>query len=180
MAVPPGDPLIPGGSQRAAGLCSRNTSCALLALLVRGELFGGRVPRAEVRGQYQSLRKASEAVSNSQTSFSDATLERCVLHFRSPNRCRSARTPRANQYTSQRGKRPCVCSRLEIVGPHQTCNSHTDSLRIRCRSCDWYHKMLTLSQANQHTSQRGKRLCVCSSLEMVCGRLPPPDLQHAH
>ena len=62
------------------------------ALLVRGELFGGRVPRAEVRGQYQSLHKASEAVSNSQTCFSDPTLDRFLIHFRSPNRCRSAPT----------------------------------------------------------------------------------------
>ena len=51
------------------------------ALLVRGELFCGRVPRAEVRGQYQSLHKASEAVSNSKTCFSDPTLDRVLLHF---------------------------------------------------------------------------------------------------
>ena len=68
------------------------------ALLVRGELFGGRVPRAEVRGQYQSLHKASEAVSNSQTCFSDPTLDRFLIHFRSPNRCRNALTCLLDQH----------------------------------------------------------------------------------
>ena len=56
------------------------------ALLVRGELFGCRMPSAEVWGQYQSLHKASEAVRNPQTCFSDPTLDRSLLPFRSPKR----------------------------------------------------------------------------------------------
>jgi hypothetical protein len=72
-----------------------------------------------------------------------------------------------SQHTSQRGKRPRMCSRLEMVCSHQTCDSHTDSTRARCRSRDWYHNMHTLSQVSQHTSQRGKRPCVCSRLDMV-------------
>ena len=74
--------------------CAPNSHCEVAAaLLVRGELFGGRGPRAEVRGRYQSLRKASEAAAAySQTCFPDPELDRFFIHLRSPNCSRSART----------------------------------------------------------------------------------------
>ena len=64
------------------------------ALLVRGELFGGRVPRAEVREPWYIIfvpRTVPEACESVWGGL-EPDLHRFFIHFLSPNRVRSVRT----------------------------------------------------------------------------------------